>query len=143
MAYYVSFEYSMKYFMFKGFLFIKLICLTGYILNAQSIENINPQAFKEKVKLERGYLLDVRSDWEYADGFLEGALNLDIHGDMFQLLVAKLDQQRCCYVYCFSGSRSTEAAHYLISKGFKKVYNLQGGIVAWQKAGLPIVKPVK
>jgi len=124
---------------------IKLLLLSGlltyvHLMPAQVSEVLSPEQFARKMKCDKGYLLDVRTDWEFETGKLEGAVNADIHSDMFRMLVEKLNPEKKCYVYCFSGSRSHEAVAYLLSKGFQRVYDLQGGIVAWQKAGMPIVK---
>ena len=45
-------------------------------------------------------------------------------------------------MYCKSGGRSSEAAELLKKNGFNKIYNLKGGISAWEKNGFPIVKPI-
>jgi thioredoxin-like negative regulator of GroEL len=42
-------------------------------------------------------------------------------------------------VYCASGVRSGQAAEWLVKKGFVKVDNLTGGMIAWKQAGLPVV----
>lgn len=124
---------------------VKILLLSCFLstataLKAQISELLSPEQFARKMKCDKGYLLDVRTDWEFETGKLEGAVNADIHSDKFRLLVDKLNPEKKCYVYCFSGNRSHEAVSYLLSKGFQRVYDLQGGIVAWQKAGLPITK---
>jgi rhodanese-related sulfurtransferase len=125
--------------MIRILLFIS--CLSYYFtIQAQVSELLAPESFARKMKCDKGYLLDVRADWEFETGKLDGAVNADIHSDKFRMLVDKLNPDKKCYVYCFSGNRSHEAVAYLMSKGFQRVYDLQGGIVAWQKAGLPIVK---
>jgi rhodanese-related sulfurtransferase len=45
------------------------------------------------------------------------------------------------FVYCAAGGRSAEAAAALKQLGHREVYNLAGGIDAWERAGLPVVKP--
>jgi rhodanese-related sulfurtransferase len=44
------------------------------------------------------------------------------------------------FLYCTSGFRSSKTAEKLYDKGFRKLYNLKGGITAWRKDGIPIVK---
>lgn len=122
-----------------------LVGLVGIIVEteAQQVEILSVSEFQKKLKTERGYLLDVRTDWEFDSGFIEGAIHADIHEEKFRALSCKLEKSRPCFVYCFSGGRSQEAGNYLVSKGFSKVYELKGGIAAWQKAGMPVLKPAK
>ena len=119
-----------------------VVSVFGFVteINAQQVEILPASEFQKKLKEVRGYLLDVRTDWEFASGYIEGAINADIHEEKFRALAEKLDHHHPCFVYCFSGGRSQEAGVYLLSKGFSKVYELQGGIAAWQKAGLAISK---
>jgi rhodanese-related sulfurtransferase len=102
--------------------------------------NLTPQAFKQQMETKPGYLLDVRTDWEYAEGHLKQAQNSDVNSPVFEKLANILDSEKPCYVYCHSGGRSSEASALLVSKGMKKVYNLEGGISAWKKQGYPVVK---
>ena len=75
--------------------------------------------------------LDVRQPKEYAHGHLPGAKLLPL-GDLDSRL-AELDKDKQIVIYCASGGRSRVAAQILAGKGFRKVYNLTGGIKAWQK----------
>jgi len=82
-------------------------------------------------------LLDVRTPGEYVKGHLARAVNIDWYGSDFDRRVAGLDRTRPVFVYCLSGSRSSEAARRLAGAGFRQVYDLSGGIIAWRAAGLP------
>ncbi len=53
----------------------------------------------------------------------------------------ELDSGKPVLVYCRSGRRSAEAAAALVKLGFADVRDLDGGILAWEKAGQPIIKP--
>jgi thioredoxin len=52
--------------------------------------------------------------------------------------VSELDVSKPVFVYCLSGGRSASAAQYLKGRGFKRVYDLQGGIMQWRAAKLPL-----
>lgn len=83
-------------------------------------------------------LLDVRTPEEYAQGHIGGAENIDFYDAGFLKEAEKdLDKSRPVAVYCRSGKRSAEAAARLSSAGYK-VTNLEGGILAWDAAGLPV-----
>ena len=85
-------------------------------------------------------ILDVRQPSEFAEGHIEGAVNLDwLDEEAFKEGVAKLDKAKTYYIYCRSGRRSNAAAEKMQSDGFK-VYDLKGGIKQWKAHGKPVVK---
>jgi thioredoxin len=65
---------------------------------------------------------------------------MDIQALDFLEKVANLDKEKTVFVYCLSGGRSSAAAQQLQSLGFQSVVNLQGGILAWNSAQLPLSK---
>lgn len=82
-------------------------------------------------------ILDVRTAQEYAEGHIEGALNIDVKDDRFlQTAEQQLSKENTIAVYCRSGKRSASAAALLADKGYK-VVNLEGGIMAWQQHHMP------
>lgn len=83
-------------------------------------------------------VLDVRTPQEFASGHLPGATNIDVNGGDFAAQVGKLDRATTYLVYCHSGNRSARATAQLDDLGFTTVYDLRGGIVAWQQGGFPI-----
>lgn len=105
--------------------------------------NADPAAFKKIVADKQGQLLDVRTPEEYAEGFISGATNLNFFDEGFQTELEKLDKSKPVYVYCRSGGRSGKTMERLKGMGFAKVVNLAGGMIAWQKDGMPVEKPQK
>jgi thioredoxin len=85
-------------------------------------------------------IVDVRTNDEYTNGHIEGAILADISSNMFQEVAAKLDKDKPVFVYCLSGGRSSSAASQLKEIGFKSITNLSGGMLAWQSANLPVSK---
>lgn len=85
-------------------------------------------------------VLDVRTAEEYADGHMQGAINLDIRGGKFAETLAGMDKSKTYLVHCAVGGRSAKACGQMDSLKFEKVLNLSGGITAWEAAGH---KPVK
>ncbi len=83
-------------------------------------------------------VLDVRTAEEFAEGHIARAINIDVKDDNF-LSNAKrqLPQDKTIAVYCRSGRRSAKACGLLEKEGFK-VYNLLGGIMAWQAEEMPV-----
>ena len=78
-------------------------------------------------------ILDVRTEEEFESGYIKGALNLDIRGGAdFIASVEELDKSKSYFVYCRSGARSGQACQLMGQMGFENVYNLEGGVLAWQ-----------
>ncbi len=76
-------------------------------------------------------LLDVRTETEFNNGFIEGALNFDVNASDFEENVKHIDQSKHLYVYCRSGKRSKKAANILSQLGFETIYDLNGGYIAY------------
>jgi phage shock protein E len=76
-------------------------------------------------------IVDVRTPSEFEGGHIASAVNVPL--DTLQQAAAGWDKDRAVVVYCETGSRSAEAASYLAGAGFKKVYDLTGGLVANQE----------
>ena len=72
---------------------------------------------------------------EYAAGHIPGAVNIDVNAPDFQEKVSKLDKTRTYLVHCASGVRSAKACDKMSTLDFPKLYNLEGGFRAWEKAG--------
>lgn len=108
--------------------------------SAQSaIKDVEPEVFQKLISEDaNAQLLDVRTPGEYAGGHLNGAHNLDWRTSNFNSGLEELNKNKPIYLYCLSGGRSASAAKKLSSIGFKEVYNLKGGILAWKKAELPV-----
>lgn len=81
-------------------------------------------------------LLDVRTDAEIARGRIPQGEPLPLH--LLPLRLSELDKYAVTVFYCHMGGRSGQAAAFAAANGFAEVYNLQGGITAWVRAGLPI-----
>jgi phage shock protein E len=85
-------------------------------------------------------ILDVRTPSEFAAGHIVGATNLDFHGPDFQSRLEHLDKRQTYLVHCAAGGRSARAGALMSGLDFNSVYDLKGGLNAWQKAGKPVVK---
>lgn len=75
-------------------------------------------------------ILDVRQPKEYEQGHLAGALLMPVKE--ITARIGELDRGEPLLVYCHSGVRSKAACQLLQAEGFRDVYNMSGGIVAWQ-----------
>lgn len=83
-------------------------------------------------------VVDLRSDAEFKAGHLPGARQ--VSPDRLQTYVAGLEATKPVLLVCTSGMRAGKAAASLKASGRGEIYTLDGGIGAWQQAGLPLVK---
>lgn len=88
-------------------------------------------------------LLDVRTPEEFNAGHIAGAINLDVKSGFFTLQIDELDRAKTYIVYCLAGGISARAMALMKEQGFRKVFNLQGGITQWQKENRSVVKTTK
>ena len=104
----------------------------------ENIVSVPAPEFDKAIKADSMQLLDVRTPQEYAEGHIDGALNIDVRSDDFQKMAEKdLSRDSTILVYCRSGRRSMDAAKILTRLGYK-VINLKGGIIEWKEEGLPV-----
>ena len=94
--------------------------------------------FSTAMKTPGTIVLDVRTPAEYASGHLPQAQNIDIEGSDFATRIAALDKNATYAVYCHSGNRSGAALEQMAAADFTHVYDLAGGIGAWQSMGGPM-----
>ncbi|MCU0382533.1 MAG: rhodanese-like domain-containing protein [Cyclobacteriaceae bacterium] len=119
---------------------IIFISLVYFTCDGQGSNKVDTQKFESLLKQKNGVLLDVRTTEEFNAGHLPGAMLLDYYNDDFKKSAAQLDKTKPVFVYCKTGGRSKSATSILRDLGFKEVYDLDGGITAWKKAGKPIEK---
>ena len=84
-------------------------------------------------------LVDVRTPEEWNAGHLEGAVHINLFDSDFEERFAALDTTKTYVVYCRSGNRSGQAIQKMKSRGFSKLTNMEGGIIAWERQDFPIV----
>jgi rhodanese-related sulfurtransferase/rubrerythrin len=104
--------------------------LKAFFSHLESLEPHELRDFISKRKTDEYILLDVRQPKEYEDDHLPGAKFIPIAqlGDRLD----ELDPKKPIIAYCAIGGRSSMAARFLASRGFKEIYNLKGGIKAWK-----------
>lgn len=115
--------------------------LQGFIANLpENFYATNAASLNEMiVNQEAIVLLDVRRPEEFAEGHIEGAINIPLE-DLMANLSQLPDKTAKIIVYCKSGHRAAMATQALIQNGYTTVLNLGGGIGAWIAAELPTVK---
>ncbi|MFO0322515.1 MAG: rhodanese-like domain-containing protein [Bacteroidota bacterium] len=124
--------------------YISFFCLLAGVFSCQNQAShsntktintsITVDEFEKKLLSENAQLIDVRTPEEFNQGHVKGALNYNINDAEFENQLSKLDKNKPVLVYCLSGGRSGSAAEIIAGRGFKEVYNMQGGIMKWNAA---------
>lgn len=83
-------------------------------------------------------VVDVREADEWQEGHIDGAKHIPLGA--LSTRVAELDRDRPVVTVCRSGNRSMVAAKALSQAGFSDVANLEGGMIAWSRSGLPMTR---
>lgn len=138
--------------MFKTIYLVGLVALLTACSNGQTNSttaqtnnpNLSVTEFAAKIKATpNASIIDVRTPQEYSEGHLENAVNYNWNSNQFSTQVADLDKTKPVFVYCLSGGRSASAANKLRSLGFTEVYEMNGGIMKWNAANLPLTIETK
>ena len=99
---------------------------------------VNTAQATQLINREDALLVDVREPAEYAAGHLPASRNIPLATLGERATELEKFKGKPVIIVCQSGARSPGAGTQLKKLGFEKVYNLEGGIVAWGDAGLPI-----
>ena len=81
-------------------------------------------------------VIDVRTNAEVARGTIASARHIELA--TLPARVEELDPAAPTAIICMSGGRSAQACAWLAQRGFGQLYNLEGGITAWTRAGMPL-----
>jgi sulfur-carrier protein adenylyltransferase/sulfurtransferase len=93
---------------------------------------------KELLNEDRPFLVDVRENFERGISCLDDDLHMPL--SQFPALLDQLDPAKSIVVYCRTGARSAQVVRFLMSEGFSRVRNLEGGINAWSSEVDPTTK---
>ncbi|TSA46960.1 MAG: rhodanese-like domain-containing protein [Actinomycetales bacterium] len=115
------------------------VLLLAGCTSSSSAVNLSVSEFSSKVAEAGIITLDVRTPGEFNEGHIEGAQLIDFQSGNFESEIATLDKSQTYAVYCRSGNRSGQAVKVMSDAGFSNLYNLNGGVIDWANAGLPLV----
>ena len=117
-----------------------LLAATALAASTNTVHHVNPAQAQKLIADKTVLVLDVRTPKEFAAGHIAGATNINYLAADFAKAISGLDTNRSCLIHCAVGGRSTQALPTLSNLQFRSLYHLDGGIQAWEKAGLPVVK---
>lgn len=103
-------------------------------------ENVTPARATELINRNDAIVLDVREDNEYKDGHIVNSVHVPASYLADRIKELEKYKNKPIIAGCRSGNRSAQACSLLKKQGFEQVFNLQGGIAAWQHENLPLTK---
>ncbi len=117
---------------------LTLVVVNEFKIATQRFASLTPAAAVQLMNNDDVVVVDVREPSETAGGKISKAVQIPVSG--FKTRISELDKHKdkTLLVYCKTGARAGAACKQLSQAGFDKVYNLSGGLLAWQEAHLPI-----
>lgn len=119
---------------------IILFLLARSFAGTKGVKDINTNEAVRLINHENAVVLDVRMDDEFKDGHVINSIHIPV--GLLQNRMGELEKHKDqpIIVNCRSGNRSVSACNMLRKQGFASIYKLQGGIMAWKNANLPLSK---
>lgn len=128
--------------LWTAFLVLLGLLLGGEIQRRRyGVPQLGPNQAIQILNRDGAVLLDVREDKELDQtGRIPHARHIPLGQLNERMAELKADKDKPVVAYCRSGNRSNKAATQLRKAGYEQVYNLAGGILAWENANLPLNK---
>lgn len=124
-------------------LFVALVAIASALIYSFTVGEkgaLDPVGATELINHRDAVVVDVRPAADFAQGHIINAINLPMNGFANQIGTLQKYKDRPIVVNCRSGAQSSAACSQLRKQGFSEVYNLRGGIMAWQNANLPVTR---
>ncbi|MDZ7752053.1 MAG: rhodanese-like domain-containing protein [Gammaproteobacteria bacterium] len=125
------------------FVVLALLLATFLRASLQGFKSVDPMGATQLINHDDAVVVDIREPKELSEGSIINSTHIPLakfDGSVKQL---EKHKDKPVIVVCRSGSRSQVACATLTKNGFDRVYNLKGGILAWQGAGLPLKRSKK
>ncbi|MBC2844796.1 rhodanese-like domain-containing protein [Winogradskyella flava] len=106
-------------------------CLDSKEVSAD-VKLVTAEEMKSILEMEDVQLVDVRTPEEHDQEHIVNSQNIDFTSPTFDDDISKLDKAKPVILYCKGGNRSAKCARKLKEAGFKKIYDLEGGISKWK-----------
>ena len=138
-------EFAIKHWdLFAALAIILFMMFSGGLgSRMRGYKEIGPVESVQLLNHQDAVLVDVREDAEYKEGHILDAIHIPLGKLADRMAELEKFRERPIIVGCRSGHRSASACAKLRKSGYETIYNLKGGIMAWQSAGLPVQKPSK
>ncbi len=117
-----------------------ILGLLGHNLLFAAKGSVDPLEATMLINRRDALVVDVRPSADYAKGHIIQAKNIPMNGFSKQIQTLQKYKGKPIIISCRSGSQSSLACQQLRKAGFEEVYNLRGGILAWESANLPLTR---
>ena len=121
---------------------IVISVLQAFPQNVDSIKyaNLDPYYFHlNYLKDDNAMIIDVREFFEFKKSRIKNAVNIPLSGNI-DYAADTIDKSRPLFFYCTTDFRSKRVAEKFAEKGFRSVYNLEGGLKKWKEDGYSVEK---
>lgn len=102
--------------------------------------SISPTESTQMINHDDALILDVRENNEYSEGHIINSLHIPLSNLKTRMQDLEKHKTKKVIIACRSGHRSSSACATLKKEGFEQVFNLSGGVMAWESANLPLIK---
>ncbi len=119
---------------------LALVFFNEMKIATQRFASLTPAAAVQLMNKEDVVVLDVREPSETVGGKIARAIQIPVGAVAKRVDELEKFKDKTLLVYCKSGARAGIACKELSKNGFDKVYSLNGGLLAWQDAHLPVSK---
>ena len=102
--------------------------------------SVSPSESTLMINHDDALILDVRESNEYSKGHIINSMHIPLSGLKTRMKELEKHKANKIIIACRSGNRSSQACTTLRKEGFEQVFNLSGGVMAWESANLPLIK---
>jgi rhodanese-related sulfurtransferase len=131
------------YLLVGGFIFLLSLLIQDIISGGGGKGTLDPSGATELINNEEALVIDVRPAADFNKGHIINAKNIPLSGLPGQIDSLRAHQDKPLILSCNSGAQSASACRILRKAGFSRVFNLRGGILAWQNANFPVSRKRK
>ena len=132
-------------FILDNWMLIAVALSSGFFLLLPEVQDaagsgMSPTQAVQCMNREKGVVIDVCGDDEFAAGHISGAVHVPLDQLENRLAIVAKNKSTPLIMVCASGARSKRAQAVAQKLGYEKVHSLQGGLKAWKEANLPVTK---
>ena len=102
--------------------------------------SVSPTESTQMINRDDALIIDVRESNEYSTGHIINSVHIPLSSLKGRVKELEKHKTQKVILACRSGHRSSQACATLKKEGFEQVFNLRGGVMAWESANLPLIK---